>query len=108
MTALMSWIGNCVRWASRWSVSIDSIPKDSGGSTLPTYLQSLVSKSKVEYGQMAGTPEEKDSPRTASNTPSLPYWGGALSGLLRDRSETAWLWDGSSGRWQRFDWLEPT
>src|SRR6185437_5785163 len=103
-----SWIGSFARWVSRWSANTAFTESGYGESILRTWEQSSQSRLKA-----ACLPEDvitvaPDSQRTARSTQNSPSPAGASSGLLRDRCETAWLWDGSSGRWERFDWLEPT
>lgn len=109
MMALISWIGRSVRRAFHPpSVSFAFTPPECGDWTAHGQQVIWLPKSRELFIQGGVTPPEAASPKTAKSTPSLPYWGGGSSGLLRDRLETAWHYDGSSGRLVKTEWLEPT
>src|SRR6185437_5072169 len=94
------------RWASRSSANTAFIRADYGASILRRFQSDSPSKSKAAYLPGVVTYAEPASLVTARNTPSSPSSAGGSSVSPPTRSETAWLWDGLNGRFNRIDWEE--
>ena len=109
MTALISSIFRSVRRAFHPpSASSAFTPPECGDWTAHGQRELSPLKWRDLFSEVDAILAEQALQPTAKSTPSLPYWGGGSSGLLRDRLETAWHYDGSSGRLVKTEWLEPT